>query len=341
MCTTDNENVGLSPMILLSAENFVGETALKTTSPSIGAYADAVFELNSHLELRAKLFDAGEGLVIGGNLPSVNIDQELFAFNRDNDGEIRALGEPILEGTEFSVSLPLSKTPPLQLEMVATPSTDGFGLNETLSLVTDPAQLLKGAKVSPGIKDVASLSAELGTFSQSLPHIEHEVQTQDNGSVSSSSSDNVAEVDLQLGALLGLTKYDLAIGPANLSLTPISFQAGPEIDVRQEVGVSASSTVTYRFDRPTMVIHDLGFSGPSFPRQVTELEIPVGDDFEIITDGYPVEVTPTWNFNAKFTNDIDLLVQISGDLTVAEATLERKRSCCPYCTGSFGHWREA
>ena len=84
--------------------------SLETISPRLGGYVDLVLQLGGLATLEAAIVRSLGKL--GGPFTIADIDKELLAVNRDDDGELRILGE-----TDFSTSIhiPFAKVGPFDL----------------------------------------------------------------------------------------------------------------------------------------------------------------------------------------------------------------------------------
>ncbi len=84
----DEVNPYLGPFVANALAGY-GAGLLTTASPGVSAYADLVFEILAGA--RGELCFVGCGS-FGGNIVNINAHPELLAFNRNNDGELRVLG---------------------------------------------------------------------------------------------------------------------------------------------------------------------------------------------------------------------------------------------------------
>lgn len=295
--------------------------SFETISPTLGAYTDLVFELAGHAKLNARVLDSGSGLTVGGPFNVADIDQELFAFNRDNDRQVRVLGQSVNPADELKISTPVSKVPPVSLELVGSPIPNQLGMTETVNVVFgDVLNRPKVEQQKAGTKyPELDVGVELATFSQSIPYVGLQDQSLSNGSlsaVSERSADTlIADMNVHLGRLVNpaFGKFNLSVGPASLSVTPLSFTTGPALHAWQSVQITPTSTLTWDFDRETR----FRLEGGAWQTD-TSVTFPAGADLDVEFDGSPVEVSPTWHFDAQMHNRIAIDVSLLGKLKVGE-----------------------
>ncbi|MEZ5944735.1 MAG: choice-of-anchor Q domain-containing protein [Planctomycetaceae bacterium] len=295
-----------------------------TSSPTLGAYADFILQAQSHGSVTASLF--GNSTTASLNRQLIDIDQELLSFNRDNSNELRVLG----------LSLP---NDPLSANWEASVPLGSFG-SIILNAALDPFGLEAAANISfdvptnkvPGLKKIASrlpsigVGAELATMQLGIPSVAVSSASIDTntGRLSAASPHSLDEDNLVLDIDLNVGLKDLSVnaGPLSIVVTPLNLSIGPQIYMVQTVSIVPVNKVTYTFDAPVSgSITPQGGVSRDFNnvRSLTALET---DDVRLDFYGRRVNVQSSWTFQAQMTNDIDLVIDVKGDLTAGDLSVD-------------------
>jgi hypothetical protein len=154
---------------------------------------------------------------------------------------------------------------------------------------------------------------------------------QADGSLTSSADVNVADLNLQMGALassiLGLppaaTTFEVKVATGvKLDFTPVSFQLSPALDIGQSARIVPINYLTYNFQDPATgnpmnvdVLLNGVDQGP-----VSSIRYRPGIDSLGVQffHGNRIKVVPQWTFQAQLTNELDLLASLHATLTVGE-----------------------
>ncbi len=296
-----------------------------TTSPTVGAYADVLANASLSGSATGKLFGFGGTAPISTSL--INLEQELLAFNRNDDREIRILGVSALatEGTQIEIGAGA-----FQLTGAVAPlddeGKDRIGLQGELFLRygIDPEDLVPGnikKKFSPDkLDEVLSVlegaggvgvQTRLAELQLEVPEVNlfQQLGTESSGQMTATVTEQVASLLFSLG----LDDVGFNVGPATFTVTPAVLKLGPEIAIKQTSTISPSSRLNYRFDRPVNgTINSVAFVNQ------TEISFTVGDDVELEFRG-TVEVTPFWDFKAELHNDFDIEVGLARELKALQA----------------------
>jgi hypothetical protein len=283
---------------------------LSTQSPSVGVYADADVQLGGSVNVNASAF----GDSSSGNLPiNASLDQELFSLNRNNDQTLKVMGEPDTVSHTFSV--PVSETPPISIDTTVSTTNQPLGASQSMSVSLS--------------KDYASLSANLGTASESVPVVQlNASQNGSNPALSASTTDGpdtqLANLQVQMGVLASAalnlppaaTAVTVSAGPGYVTMTPLSFQLGPTVYAHQSVSVTPVETITYNFDHQVWVSLN---NAPAAP--MSQVTFTPGEPLSIKFDGTPIHVTPTLNLELQFHNKIDIDVNVNATLTAGQLSV--------------------
>ncbi len=297
-------------------------THVETFSPQFGAFVDLLLGLGGSINLSAAAGGdrVGVGTGFGGS-----VDQELLSFNRNHSGQLKVLGLTLDADNlpEIPLEVPIFESPTTEVALGADVKPTGTDDANTLLGLDEEFKVKVGR---PGVP--ASINKVIGSASQSLPLINLDRTTHDaSGIVSASSQDRLdegqrdvlADVQVELATLasgfLGTTEFE--VGPASLTVTPLSFDSGPELSVQQNWEARPVGRMTYHFDRPVPVSVDGGdFS------EVDTVTFNVGQDVDIEFRNEPIIVQPEWTYALQFTNDIDLNLALTGRLEVGTIELD-------------------
>lgn len=305
---------------------------LSTQSPTFGANADAVLKLGGNVGIDAAAF--GSESSFNKSFDTGTIDQSLFSINQNNDQSIDVLGQPATFSHTFGVEV--DEIPPISIDTNVSTTNNPLGAKESLSVALEQndgentgadSRDSEGSDTNEnGGGNGASVSFNLGTASQTIPDVQLNAnQSDSSGDLSANTTDGpstqLADMQLQMGplaaALLDLppifTTMEFSAGPATVDVTPLSFTMGPTLYANQSVSATPTSTITYVFDHPVMV--QLNNAPYQLMNQVT---FTPGEELAVQFDGTPIQVTPYWNFQIQFHNQINLDVDLTSTLTVGE-----------------------
>jgi hypothetical protein len=328
--TAFGQDVSLSTSLAYSSGSF------STTSLEADAYANLVADINGSLAGKIEAFGVGTtyNQPFGGSLN----DQPLFYIGIGS-GAGNELGVTLtILGADLSdqlndfvssksltdVDVPIFETPPVSIAGDLSASTSPIGITQGFSLEEGES----GAKVT-GSLDLGSLSAydpdiELSS-SDLLP----------NGALSDAEQGELADLSLQMGALaatalgssLGLPQLGalagtetIKFGSASLSFTPVSFEMGPVLYLEQIGSITPTSTLTYNFSSPVVLLLDGHVQNGGSPESAVTFT-PGVDTVSIQDPGTdPITVRPTWNFGMNYHTELDLNLDLEGTLTVGQVT---------------------
>ncbi len=293
------------------------DSFFSTTSPTIGAYADVVAKASTSGELTGKLFGLGGTLDLSSTI--LDIEHELLAFNRDDDRELRVLGQNVLASEGVQLEVPLG-TSPFELQAIVQPLDSGkLGLQGEVNLVADidPSDVLpKAVKKKFDLGNVPNLGigAQLATMELQVPAVNVDGRNVGGGGViTASDSSNLADLNLNLG----LKDVSFTVGPASLTVTPAVVEISPELNVMQTATLTPTSRLTYRFDHQVTGTRGGTAFGPT-----SVLDFVAGEAVEIDFVGRPIHVRPEWTFQAELHNDIDIDVDLAGSFTAGQFSLD-------------------
>jgi Ca2+-binding RTX toxin-like protein len=295
--------------------------AFETASPSLGGYADLVAEIGGIAQLEWSVLGFGD--TIGGPF-GLDLGQELFAINRDDDRQFRLMGERAEIGG--SIEKETSKNPPTSLKM-------NYG-----RLDEDRDDAFKATVWSVLGDDTKgpTLEKRLGEMTVAAPKIYLGDGTADaNGRLVDSGESDLATLKfdvspiigqaLGIGAGLGTTAIDFGIGRAEI--TTVKLDVGPELALQQSAEVTPHSMLTYDFTNEVEVtlknlatgVDRMPTDNVGDPNKVTSVTFdPNVEQFSVNFTGQPINVTPTWDYSLELHNDIDLAVQLGGRLEVGK-----------------------
>jgi hypothetical protein len=310
-----NRQISMGPSFEQSAQP--GDTWLTTNFPEVGAYADAVLQLQAKAIVEGCIFGCLEVNLIPSFLRNVDERQELFAFNRPDasgepDGQLRVMG---LGGVGFDIDTGELSNPGTTTQsgkvgggagIVVTVDNIGFGQPMTVS---------GGFGYGP-----FAVTTELAEMTLSLPQALDMQGALDTSSpvtrLSAASSDSVVDLKLDMDAMVaafvpfvppGDVTVDLGI--ASLELLLIDYKLGPSLDLAQNVSLAPEPTLSLDFDQAINV-----FKNGEILR-TDHVDVLLGvDDIAIQFPNRELNVTPTFSLNPKFSNDLDLNLSLNSRL---------------------------
>ena len=194
-----------------------------------------------------------------------------------------------------------------------------------------------------------SASKNIGSLQVTLPDVNLKDTTVTNGRLSATTdvfAENseldekrqIANARVELATMLPVIgaaagKMNLSAGPLSLDLTTISYTAGPQLNVSQDVAATpVANTFTYSFYDATQDVYDgdgmlisersacvnVTISGQTTDGCVESVTFEQGSRIEVSTEGLggiegnAIRVQPTMNFEARFSNDIGLDLDLDG-----------------------------
>jgi hypothetical protein len=263
-----------------------GGTGFSTMSPSVGASASLELGLHTTLGAHFALFDTFGGEASFGGDVSI----PLFSFNQNNDQEVKIFSVPVTSGVTgqlvngiAGLDYPLFAEPvPTKLHVSFENQNLDFLQSLFLEAYPPPAELkpemftaegqapgdlanLLGGPSANDLKGSIAAGLELGSLEEKVPQITVSSSSlQPDGSLSASTSVNVADLNLEMGPLAGLLMpalapvtegidtFRLRLTPGvSVDFTPISFQLTPALDIGQTATVVPMNTLTYQFQDPS------------------------------------------------------------------------------------------
>jgi hypothetical protein len=302
-----------------------GTGTFSTTSPQAGV--GLAFDANVSGDIGGHV--AFFGPPIGGDTSfSGSVNQSLLSYDTTNGFEV--LGQSLsgqlgaLSGSAgVGVSIPAGE---LSLFLGTSSATE---LDATLSL-------------DAGIKSksIPSLSADvtLGSASLSIPSITlNSSDLQDGGVLTNSNSSTFASLSVEMGPLIAalfgeplagaaFSTDDITIGDFTLSMTPVSFELGPDLYFTQTGTVTPTNQLTYDFFSDSALTKPMNNVQVSIngaaPVSMSSVTFTPGvDTIGIDFTGDPIYVRPTLTTALNYHNQIDLDAGIQGTLTVGELDL--------------------
>src|SRR5579884_1015985 len=312
--------------------------AFSTTGPSVSASAALDASLNGSLGGTLAFFNA----VSGSTSFSTSINQPLIGIGIGstgaNNGNNLGLTNLSFLGQNFADAVnqhiqdihltadvnPLGPEVPLFISGGLGGSSNPLRLNESLSI-----------GVGEGEGDQAIGGAlQLGSMDQFITDLALNTNSLQNGGVlTASAQGNLADLNLQMGPVVGqllgaaglgflsLAGEDtLSIGPISFTLTPVSFQMGPDLTLVQTSTITPTSQLSYQFFSDQAETHPLSVDvtkngqdmGP-----VSSVTFTAGaDNVGVKFNGTPIFVQPTWTYTENYTLELDLDVNLQGTLTV-------------------------
>ena len=135
-----------------------------------------------------------------------------------------------------------------------------------METLNDPLRLKASNGVGVGVAGV-DITKPIGEATLTvMPKIDLYDSAPDSAGLLEAESTNnpqseLATVSWDLGRFVSpmFTEQTLSLGPAELTITPLSFLGGPRIFAGQSVSVKPGTSITYHFDRPLDV--QLGSAG--------------------------------------------------------------------------------
>jgi hypothetical protein len=234
------------------------------------------------------------------------------------------LSDIVAKKSLTDLDIPLFESPPV--------STNG-----ALSVATNPIELTQDFTLEDG-QDGGHVSGslDLGSLNLFVPDIDlSSSYLLPNGALSNSQQGEIADLNLQRGALaasalgasLGLPEAGalggtetITIGSASVSFTPVSFELSPTLFLEQIGTVTPRDTLTYNFSSPVVVTMDGQIQYGGNPESSVTFT-PGVDTVSIQDPGVdPITVTPTWTFGMTYSTELDLNLDLLGTLTVGELT---------------------
>jgi hypothetical protein len=329
-------------------------SGFSTTSPSVGASASLELGLHTTLGAQFALFDTvGGETSFGGDLSI-----PLFSFNQNNDQQLKLFNVSVSSGLSgqlvnglAGLNVPLLDEPvPTRLHVSIENHNLDFTQSVFLEAYPPPAQLTPQALTLEGqpvnavtellgganantLKNSFAAGIELGSLEEKVPQITLASSgVQPDGSLLASTAVNVADLNLEMGplaglllgqpALEGLSTFRIRLTPGvHVDLTPISFQLTPALDIGQTASIAPVNTLTYQFyDASTgnLLSPDVVLNGQDQGHTNTISFRPGIDTLGVRYEGTPIRVVPTLEFQARMTNEFDLLGSLHGTLTVGE-----------------------
>jgi len=164
----DAVDPGLHPTFVVNSFAGLGTGLLTTSSPTASAYADLVFKILAGATGELCFVGCGS---FGGNIVNINTGTELIGLNRNNDGQLRILGQNYglpasgnLGGyIDYTVSLPIVNTSGTgSLVLVSAGQSDFVDVSANLVNIATSVLGLPPLSGSVGPIDYNLLSAGLG-----------------------------------------------------------------------------------------------------------------------------------------------------------------------------------
>ncbi len=333
--TQFNQEVNFTPQN--TSVGFAGGQ-FATTAPSANVYANFDASVNGSLSgtvafvndytsttnfsgsLNQSLFN----MTIGPNDENQMGLTDLSILGVDLSGLVNA----VVQGQSFDDLGPdgegvsVSEDPPLKIKGLITGASDPF-------------QIKQGFELAEGIGGEDSgidASVDLGSVGLYVPDpVLSSSAQQSDGVLTDTQHGKIADVSLQMGALVGslfglgaLADTDtIQIGNMKLSLTPVSFEMGPALVLEQTGTITPTNSLTYNFynasGNATTTV-DVVKDGVDLGSVPSVTFTPGQDTISLDFTGTPFTVKPTWNASLNYTNQVDLAVDLEGELTVGKLT---------------------
>jgi uncharacterized repeat protein (TIGR01451 family) len=330
-------------------------TGFSTTSPSVGASASLDLGLHTTLGAHFALFGTfGGETSFGGDLSiplfsfNQNNDQQVKIFSLPVTSGISG----IVTSNLASLDYPLTADP-VPLRLHAAFDAHNLDFTQTVLLQAYPpppelkplpyykwlgvAGLLQDLSFAGqnGLKNSVAAGVELGSLEEKVPQITLASSgVRPDGSLQASTSANVADLNLELGPLasvlmpalgpaaLGLTTVRVNLTPGvHVDFTPISFQLSPALGIGQTASIVPVNTLTYQFedaDTGNPMSPDVFLNGVDQGPTGSISFHPGIDTLGVKFEGTAIKVVPTLEFQARMTNEFDLLGSLNATLTVGK-----------------------
>jgi hypothetical protein len=309
-----------------------------TTPPTIGGGINLQANISGSISGQVAAF--GDTAGDSTTFSTGDINQPLISYSSTSGLEV--FGQPIQEitgangqvdGVAYSgqiansVEIPIEIAPGVDIDVTVGPNSSATGLQEGIDLA---------AGLTGGDDSSVEGAMNLGFASQTIPVITlNSNSLQSNGVLSSSGGSTFATLSVQMGPLLvnalQLPGYlalatdtdTLKVGPASVSITPVSFAMGPDLSFQQTGTVTPTNQLTYTFfnniTNQAMKV-DVTKDGVDLGRQSSVTFTPGVDAIGVQFTGTPIEVQPTWTYGMDYTNEVDLDVGLQGLLTIGQLT---------------------
>jgi uncharacterized repeat protein (TIGR01451 family) len=348
---------GFGQMVTFSPSNTsVAFTSGKfsTTSPSFGYGASADLSLNGNIGGQfAVVSSFGGNFSFGGSL-----DFPFMSVNEDNDGIAELMGIPfvgaspgfdlnstlqaLIGGIEnfassYDAYIGLSNAPPPPTRLKLNLSTlPGQQLSQDMQLQFGLLpQKLGPYTVPKALNFTPNAGIDLASMTEGAPTVAPSSSTlQAGGLLGATDKGTVAQLNIQLGPLASLllgqspalsSTDSINLGPISVSFTPVSFQLQPTLYAVQTVSIQPLSLLTYNFSVPAgdalpavtldgkLLQKGQGVSSVTFT--------PGKDTVGIAFEGYPITVTPSWDFQEIYNDQVTLNADLGATLTVGELSV--------------------
>lgn len=336
--TTFNQSVNLN-----TALSYAGGT-FSTTGLSANVYANLDTNISGSVGGTLELFNQATtaNYPFNGslnNMPLFNIGLGPTLQN-DLGVTLNVLGFDLTKQLNDEVSGKSYKD--IDKELTDTPPF--YSIAGDLSLSTAPVAITQGLSLEAGGKNSQLTgSLDLGSLSVYVPDIDlNSINPNQNGVLTNSKEGEVAELNIQMGALaasalaaslgqpelgaLGGTTT-VKFGTASIEVTPVSFEMGPVLYLEQIGTITPYNTLTYNFTDDSGAARGVNvtLNGRHLGAVNSVTFIP-GVDKLSIQDPFTsdIVVTPTWNFGMSYSTELDLNLDLEGALTVGQLTASIK-----------------
>jgi uncharacterized repeat protein (TIGR01451 family) len=333
----------------------VNSGSFSTTSPSFGYGARVDMGLSGSIG-----GEFAVGSTYGGSVSfsGPNLAFPLMSVNEDNDGIVELMGIPFvgaspglglnatlqalvggIENYLLGAYFGLTDAPPpparLKLNLNTQP---GLQLSQDLQFQVGfgpqklgPYTLPKAANFIPNVGlDLASMTEEDPTVAPSSSTL------QAGGLLSATDKGTVAQLSIQMGPLASLilgqpqlavlsSADSLNIGPLAVSFTPLSFQLQPTLYAVQTASIQPVSQLTYNLSVPSgdaLPVVTLDGKQLNNGKGVSSVTFTPGKDtVGIAFEGYPITVTPSWDFQEMYNDQVTLNADLNAMLTIGELSV--------------------
>ena len=316
--TTDanwNRVIDLAPSFVQT-----GDTWLNTTFPQVGAYADAVLQLQAKAEIEGCIFGCVEVNLIPSFMRDVDQSQELFAFNRPDatgqpDGELRIMG---LNGMAFETD---SGNQPELSDPTKTNQSGKIAGGAGIVVSVDNIGFGQPITVSGGFGlGPFAITTELAEMTLSMPEALDMQATLDTSTpvtkLAATANDSVVDLKLDMDAMVSAFVpflppggVNIDMGVASLDLLLVDYKLGPSLDLAQTISLAPEPTLSLDFDQAINVF----MNGEVLRTNHVDVRLGI-DDLAIQFPNRELTVTPTFSLNPKFNNELDLNLSLNSKL---------------------------
>jgi hypothetical protein len=315
--------------------------AFSTAGPSVSVTAGLDSNISGTVSGSITAFGQSAG---GSTNFSGGVNQQLLSIGLGSDTASNDLGLMVnVLGNDISSDVnqhfsqvalsghvnPLGPEVPVYIQGDLIGTTDPIGLHEDLQV---------GAGEGEGNEAVGG-SVQLGSMDEFAPDLSLSSNSlQGGGVLTASAQGNLADLNIQMApviaemlsaagfpvgsAALAFDTDTISLGPLSATITPASFQIGPDLSLVQTSTITPTNTLTYNFfdaKNNNAISVDVTKDGTDLGKVSSVSFTPGVDSIGINFTGMPITVKPTWDFGLNYTVELDLDLDAQGTLTIGTA----------------------